>query len=163
MKEKQFGIYIIKNLVNNKIYIGSTTRNFIKRWSIHKTLLRSGKHHSPRLQNSWNKHGEKNFSFEILEIIFDKKSIIDRENYYLELYKSYQKEYGYNICKNAHENPMTKISIGGIKHGMYGKTHSKESRKKIKENHADFSGDKNGRAKLTWEKVREIRKKYKII
>ena len=28
-------------------------------------------------------------------------------------------------------------------------------------NHADFSGDKNGRARLNWEKVREIRKKYK--
>lgn len=161
MKQKQFGIYIIKNLITNKVYIGSTTRDFIKRWSIHRVFLRNGNHHSIRLQNSWNKHGEQNFSFEILEIVEDKNLIIEKENYYLDYYKSYDKHYGYNICKSAHENPMTKVSNGNCKHGMFGKTHSEKSRKKISENHADFSGNKNGRAKLDWQKVREIRNKYK--
>jgi hypothetical protein len=160
MLNKIFGIYIIKNKINNKVYIGSTTRNFIKRWSIHKVLLRKNKHHSLRLQNSWNKHGENNFSFEVLEIIENKEIIIERENYYLNFYKSYEKQYGYNICKTAHKDPMTGVSIKKEKHGMFNKTHSPESKKKISDNHADFNGEKNGRAKLNWQLVREIREKY---
>lgn len=161
MLNKTFGIYIIKNLLNNKMYIGSTTRNFTKRWSIHKVLLRNNKHHSPRLQNSWNKNGEKSFSFEVLEEIQDKNLVIERENYYLEFYKSYDKNFGYNICKTAHRDPMTGKTFPKEKHGMFNRTHTEESRKKISENHADFSGEKNGRAKLNWTLVREIREKYK--
>jgi hypothetical protein len=43
---------------------------------------------------------------------------------------------------------------------MLNKTHSPESKKKISDNHADFNGEKNGRAKLNWQLVREIREKY---
>lgn len=161
MRQKQIGIYIIKNKINNKVYIGSTIKDFIKRWSIHKVFLRNGNHHSPRLQNAWDKYGEENFEFQILELLEEKEKIIERENFYLQEYKSYDKKYGYNICKTAYENPMKNVSNGKQKHGMYNKTHSIEARKKISENHADFNGDKNGRAKLNWEKVKQIRKKYK--
>jgi len=63
---KTSGIYRIRNIVNNKIYIGSAI-NFNTRWGQHRRLLRRGKHFNSYLQNSWNKYKEDNFIFEIIE------------------------------------------------------------------------------------------------
>jgi group I intron endonuclease len=62
------GIYQIKNLKNNKIYIGSS-KNIKERFLQHKYNLKNNKHCNPILQNSWNKYGEENFEFIIIEII----------------------------------------------------------------------------------------------
>ncbi len=54
-------VYTIKNVINNKIYIGSAV-NIKKRWHEHRNLLNNNnnnKHHSPILQNAWNKYGKK--------------------------------------------------------------------------------------------------------
>ena len=67
------GIYKIRNLINNKIYIGSTI-NFRQRWYTHKTLLTNNKHPNSHLQNAWNKYGPANFVFEIMEILLIKES-----------------------------------------------------------------------------------------
>lgn len=102
---KYKGVYKITNMVNGKIYIGSTGSKggFKKRWSYHLEGLRKNKHHSRHLQRAWNKYGEESFVFEILEIIryFTKETLLIREQYYLDLYKSYDVNLGYNICKIA--------------------------------------------------------------
>jgi len=87
-------IYQIRCLVNNKIYIGSAVV-FSRRSNTHKCRLRKGDHHSSYLQNAWNKYGESNFIFEIIEEV-EKTKLIEREQYYLDLNKSYLRENGYN-------------------------------------------------------------------
>lgn len=59
------GIYRIANKINGKQYIGSSV-NIEKRWKCHCSLLHKNKHHSPYLQNAWNKYGKESFSFELL-------------------------------------------------------------------------------------------------
>jgi group I intron endonuclease len=59
-------IYAIINKVSNDFYIGSAVNLNSRIWK-HKNLLRANKHHSRILQNSWNKHGEENFEFSIIE------------------------------------------------------------------------------------------------
>lgn len=76
------GIYKITNLNNNKFYIGSS-KNIQQRWAKHKALLRYNKHENSKLQNSWNKHGEDNFLFEIIEEC-EEESLFIREQYYLD-------------------------------------------------------------------------------
>ena len=61
------GVYIIRNQINNKIYIGSSVVSFLKRILHHNAMLRNKKHKNSYLQSSYNKHGEENFIFEILE------------------------------------------------------------------------------------------------
>lgn len=56
------GIYEIVNTSTNQRYIGSAA-DFGQRWRSHRRLLRRGQHHSPRLQNAWNKYGENAFEF----------------------------------------------------------------------------------------------------
>jgi group I intron endonuclease len=72
------GIYKITNCISGKFYIGSTKR-FKKRQRDHFGILKRNKHHNKHLQASYNKHGRKNFLFEILEIVegshFDRTKI----------------------------------------------------------------------------------------
>lgn len=60
-------IYRIRNVISSDIYIGSTVQIPRLRWLVHRAKLRKGTHHSPILQNAWNKYGETAFSFEIIE------------------------------------------------------------------------------------------------
>lgn len=76
------GIYKITNLVNGKIYIGSTKNMRVRLWK-HRALLRHGKHHNPHLQNAWNKYGEDNFDYCILETC-DEQHQYEREQFYID-------------------------------------------------------------------------------
>lgn len=75
------GVYLIKNTVNSKIYIGSTI-SLYKRSSQHKSKLLSNKHPNAHLQNAINKYGIENFCFEVLEVC-EKEKIREREGYYI--------------------------------------------------------------------------------
>lgn len=81
------GIYSIKNLINNKIYIGSSI-NITKRINQHFNNLKNNKHNNKHLQFSYNKYGIKNFSYEILEIFdnIDRNELFKIEADYLEKY-----------------------------------------------------------------------------
>jgi hypothetical protein len=59
-------VYQIVNSVNNKIYIGETTRGEI-RWNEHKQQLRGNRHPNPKLQADFNKFGEEVFKWSIIE------------------------------------------------------------------------------------------------
>ena len=56
------GIYQIKNIINNKSYIGQST-DINKRIAKHKASLRHNKHNNSHLQNAYNKYGEDKFVF----------------------------------------------------------------------------------------------------
>src|SRR3990167_2863357 len=59
------GIYQIRNLVNNKRYIGQSS-NIFNRWKDGKSSLKRGTFNNKHLQRSWDKYGEENFSFGVL-------------------------------------------------------------------------------------------------
>lgn len=65
------GVYLITNLKNNKVYVGSTLNSFKERWMTHVQKLRSNKHPNQHLQSSFNKYGEDKFKFTILEVRTD--------------------------------------------------------------------------------------------
>lgn len=110
-----YKIYILGK--ENKFYIGSAScitkvskhTGFYLRWYHHIRKLRQNKHHSPLLQNVVNKYGLYNLRFEIIEIIEDISKILGREQYYLDLYKSYDRRFGYNILQNSQ-------NMSGYKH-----------------------------------------------
>lgn len=75
-------IYSIKNKVNNKQYIGSATGHY-RRKSQHMYMLRRGIHFNPHLQSSFNKYGESNFEFKVLEFVDDLLKLEERELFYV--------------------------------------------------------------------------------
>ena len=101
---KNIGIYQIKNKINNKSYIGSSSRLKF-RWNRHLTDLKCNVHHSLALQRAFHKYGYDNFEFIILENCEENK-LLEKEQYYLDTLKP-----EYNICKIAG-------NCAGVKHSM---------------------------------------------
>lgn len=96
------GVYTIINIINTKFYIGSST-NIEKRWRQHIYELNSRRHDNEYLQRAWNKYGQENFKFEVIE--YCKKSrLLDREQFYIDVYHAV--ESGYNIC------PIVSFGVG---------------------------------------------------
>ncbi|NJO64321.1 MAG: GIY-YIG nuclease family protein [Richelia sp. RM2_1_2] len=93
------GIYKIINITNGKFYIGSA-RNFRNRWNSHKYHLIRNQHENSHLQNAWNKYGENQFKFEIIEEC-PINTLLMREQFYIDLYKPYDNTIGYNILRIA--------------------------------------------------------------
>lgn len=60
------GIYEILNTVTGKSYVGSSV-DIHRRWGDHRKRLKKSGHHSPKLQNSWNKHGSEIWKWSILQ------------------------------------------------------------------------------------------------
>jgi group I intron endonuclease len=94
-KNPKSGIYIITCLINNKHYIGKSI-NCQKRIRNHKKSLIKGNHHTFHLQRAWNKYGEQNFIFEILEE-YPTEYLSSMECYWVNMLNSTDRKYGYNL------------------------------------------------------------------
>ena len=76
---KKCGIYCITNIVNNKIYIGSS-KNIYYRLKRHYSELKRGTHANKYLQNSYLKHGSSNFNVSILqEVSYEKLQEVEQK------------------------------------------------------------------------------------
>jgi len=100
------GIYYIKNLINNKIYIGKS-HNIKVRLAQHQKLLtdhdRNKKSTNRYLFDSVKKYGWQNFETGILEEItsLDEGYFNDRELYWMDYFKSYDMKLGYNLRRDS--------------------------------------------------------------
>lgn len=95
--DKICGIYCIKNLINNKVYIGKS-KNISERFKSHLYALKSDTHPNTHLQKSFNKHGECNFDFIVLNSFenIDEVFLNELEIKLIKEYKSHIDLYGYN-------------------------------------------------------------------
>ena len=75
-------IYVLKNEISGSAYVGMTSQA-ARRWGKHLALLRCGKHHSPRLQEEFDEHGEAAFSFEVVEEGVDLHFAFAREQFWM--------------------------------------------------------------------------------
>lgn len=105
------GIYSITNKTTNRTYYGSSV-DILRRFRTHKYFLRKGEHQNIFLQRIWNKYGESDFKFEIIEEVLDESLLQIREQYYLD-----NTPCELNLCKTA-----------GNKYGF---KHSEETKRKI--------------------------------
>lgn len=151
------GIYMIKNLINGKVYIGSA-KKLITRLSHHRYDLNNNKHHSQHLQHAWNKYGENVFIFGVIKIVKSVYILTETEQEYIDKYKSSNRMFGYNICPLAKNNLGSKHQKGiedkkrrmsGVGNNFYGRKHTLESLSKISKS--------NFQKKITIENINEIR------
>jgi len=153
LKDKT-GVYIIKNTINNKVYVGSA-KCLNKRIKDHIKRLKYKKHENSYLQNHYNKYLNSIY-FEVL-CFCDLDILIQKEQFYIDLYKSYIRKNGFNI------NHIANSRIGS-KHSMETKNNfsiNRKGKKKSDDTKNNMSevkkGSNNPKSKLTETDVLNIR------
>jgi group I intron endonuclease len=151
--KKIISIYQIRNLVNGKLYIGSSLWTQ-KRFNKHSSLLSKGTHPNAHLQAAWNLYGKVAFAFEILEVCPPDTLEIDLRQKEAGYIKTLAAEYNMAVSTTA---PMTgrKHStqvVEGIRERMKLFRHTEESKKKIADSNRRRKGETRSaavRAKLS--------------
>jgi len=118
-------VYQIKNLINNKIYIGQSI-NIKERWHRHKKNAKRKINHP--LYDSINKYGISNFLFEILAECNTQEDTDLLEKQFIIQYDTMNKEKGYNLREG----------------GRNGSKHTPESIKKLSDAHKGKKGWNKG-------------------
>lgn len=93
-------IYIIRNKVNGKVYIGQTCR-FSRRKAQHLHDTRRGRYLHKPLCRAFAKYGEEAFEFEILEECATLELTNEREKHWIAVFDSYNLEKGYNLTQGG--------------------------------------------------------------
>jgi len=112
------GVYIIRNLVNGKEYVGQAT-NLWARWQKHKQEFANGTHDNPHLVNSWRKYGKENFEF-IPLVICERAELTRYEQGILD-----RRKCAYNICRVAVQSCL------GVRHSLEARAHMSAAQKKL--------------------------------
>ena len=87
-------IYIIKNDINNKVYIGQTTQGSEIRFKQHLKLLKTNS--KQLIHKTIKKYGKEHFYFEVLEKDISVENLDEREEYWIKYFDSVN--FGYNLC-----------------------------------------------------------------
>lgn len=98
----RFGrIYIIRNKVNNKVYVGQTTVSIKLRFQNHLSAARCGKDYV--IGKAIRKYGEENFYVELLEECLASE-LNEREMYWIAFYNATDNKFGYNMSLGGNVN-----------------------------------------------------------
>lgn len=165
--EKLYVVYCHTNIMNNKKYIGITCQETSQRF-------RNGKGYksSPHFYNAIKAYGWDGFTHEILAENLSEDEAKSKEIELIAKHKTTNPEFGYNItpggdgCSGAdnpwfgkHHTEETRKRMSEMRTGIpktkewkrkigesnKGKKVSDEARQKMRENHADFTGENNPR------------------
>lgn len=138
------GIYMIKNLVNSKCYYGSS-KNIEKRLDRHKKQLRNKTHGNCILQKAWDKYGEDNFLFEIVEEC-EFEMLLETEQKYLDKDPEYnigiKSSGGDNLTKNPNRDKIVKKMSDSVRIRFNSMTdeEKKEKHSQPMENNPNWKG-----------------------
>lgn len=110
------GVYGIKCVQTYKIYIGSSIE-IEKRWKVHQNRLRQNFHWNPHLQSAWNKYGELQFEWIILEKL-PGEALEDGESRWFAKTNCCDPKFGFNISIDP-------------RHCMLGRKHKESTKLKM--------------------------------
>jgi group I intron endonuclease len=159
MEERQYKVYKIGNKISGKFYIGYT-KDIKKRFKSHISHLVHNNHGNIILQRSYNKHGISNFTFEVIDEFDNINECKEKELEYLsdlhirpKLYNIHYNNSGGDVISNhpdrldiikrmtcsireryskmSKEEKKLKHGQNGEKNGMFGRTHTPETRKRL--------------------------------
>ncbi|MBO7123271.1 MAG: hypothetical protein J6V90_08335 [Treponema sp.] len=160
---KTYKIYIHINKKNGKVYVGQTNRS-----NINNRFGKNGTHYydCPRFGNAIKKYGWNNFCHLILEDNISESEVDYKERFYIKLYHSTDKKYGYNISdggcffKVIPIETRQKISktLKGRPSKNLGRHHTEETKRKISEKKKGVSVPNN----IVWTKEMRERQSKKL-
>jgi group I intron endonuclease len=162
------GIYQIRNLVNGKVYIGSTI-DFSKRWIRHKKEALGKYHRNKHFQSAILKYGIETFVFEIIETVDNKNMLFIKEQFYIDSIKPYDRTIGYNSAVKAGGGKLMEDGyFSGNKNPMYGKSskdivfkkHGIEKWNEMNKNRSANGKDKGTKSVIQLDKNENVLKEF---
>ena len=179
------GVYQIRSKRTNKFYIGSSS-NLDKRKKAHFRVLRKGGHHNKLLQQHYDKYGEQDLQFIVLKYFRSRKRALKLEDQLIRKYCTNKRCFNlgmqasggdnlslnpdrneilerrsntvrYNMSKMTDQQRKQKYGRPGAKNGMYGRTHTAETRAKLSK------ANKGKHYNLGIKKSEEAKAKYRAI
>jgi group I intron endonuclease len=147
-------IYIIKNKINNKCYIGQTIEKDVNtRWKGH--IRRLNTDGCPALYGAFRKYGLEQFDFKIICICFD-EACDELEIQYISKFNSIAPN-GYNLESGGNKNKVFPETCNKISISLTGKKHSEE--RKLKNSNSQKGKKHTEKSKI---KMSESRKGKKL-
>lgn len=104
---KNYSIYVLRNTINEKVYIGQTCNSIEERFKQHMKSSTIKKRGTYKIYNAINKYGKNKFYCELLEKDITPEAVDEREIYYIDYYNSYKK--GYNSTLGGDSKTISKI------------------------------------------------------
>ena len=151
-KSAVWGIYIIENKINNKKYIGCSNDVF-RRWTTHRRELKTGKHTNSPLQRAYEKYGEENFSYTIIQET-DKdnfEQLYLMEIYWISYYRCFIEDgFGYNLSRGGNGALNAKHSDESVKkraNKIRGSSNSSKGRKMSDRQKINIGNSNRGKPK----------------
>jgi group I intron endonuclease len=114
LNARPMGVFQIRNLTNEKIFVGSSL-NLDGIFNRHEFSLKMDGHANKSLQKDWNALGAENFAFEILEELEPRENLDSKkeleflEDLWLEKLEPFG-EKGYNERKKTREERLRMIA-----------------------------------------------------
>ena len=122
-----YSVYIHKNKINQKVYIGLTKQNPKDRWR----LNGQGYKNQKKFWNAIQKYGWDNFEHIILQTNLTENEAVQLEQNLIKSFNSIQN--GYNSVPEGFITNHSQLTNEKIKKSMIGKHHTEETKKKISE------------------------------
>jgi group I intron endonuclease len=130
-------IYKITNTKDGRVYIGSAIKP-IDRWSVHRSRLNSGTHHSMRMQRAWLRDGADVFEFSIIEEI-EPSAMLAREQFWMDHFRSFGEGYNMTLVAGSSlglkRSPETLQKMSIARTGVKLPPHRQETKEKIRQAH----------------------------
>lgn len=129
-----FFVYRFFNKHSGKSYIGQTTVSILRRKSVHLSKLKNKIHNSAQMQDDYSKYGPDVFYVYKLEEVFSQSDLDACEQKWIENYKTYLPENGYNK-----ERGGKIFKLGNIQSSLKGKRLSESHKAALKKSKAGKS------------------------
>ena len=181
---KPYGIiYLITNKITGKKYVGQTIHKLKDRWNWgHCSKVKNKSEYY--IHRAIRKYGVENFKIEQILECYSKEMLTIMETFKIMVNHSHCSEGGYNLTWGGEDNPMfnpeiikksvnNRPSFVGKNNPMYGRKHTDEAKKKIREIHKGKIVSEETRRKMSEakkgitftkqhkERISEARKKIK--
>lgn len=157
------GIYLIRNLINGKVYIGKSN-NIYRRIQAHihglntKNLKRENEH----FINSWYKYGKNSFEYIILEEC-SFEELKEKELYYILQYNSLNRDKGYNFRLDS-ESGMIPLESTRKKYSeaLHRRYSNPEERIRVSKRTSKFWKENPDIKESMGNKIKKIKQKYRF-
>lgn len=157
-----YQVYVVVNILNGKMYVGSTERELKIRWQKH--LVKANEGSLCTLHKAIRKYGRDSFDIRLIEEYATREAMLQGEIEYIAYFNTYKSPYGYNDTiggDGGNTNGGKKFSAewkAKISKGKLGVQFTEEHRENLSKSH---EGQIAPNRKLTFEQAEEIRKEYK--